>query len=49
MTDQAKHTYDLFISYADADREWVERYVEAAVSRCQSARSGLPPGAGFLS
>jgi hypothetical protein len=40
MTDQAEYTYDLFISYAEADRAWVEGYlldalIQAGV-RCHS-------------
>jgi WD40 repeat protein len=40
MTEQAEHTYDLFISYADADRAWVEGYLLDALTqagvRCHS-------------
>jgi WD40 repeat protein len=40
MMKQSEHTYDLFISYADADRAWVEGYLLDALTqagvRCHS-------------
>jgi hypothetical protein len=40
MSDQERHGYDLFVSYADADRAWVEGYLLDALTeagvRCHS-------------
>jgi len=40
MSEQAEYSYDLFISYADADRAWVEGYLLDALTqadvRCHS-------------
>jgi hypothetical protein len=40
MSEQTEYAYDLFISYADADRAWVEGYLLDALTqagvRCHS-------------
>ena len=33
MTEQTEYTYDLFVSYADADRPWVEGYLLDALTQ----------------
>jgi len=46
MTEQAEHIYDLFISYAGADRAWVEGYLldglTGAGARCHSEAAFAP-------
>ena len=38
MTEQGEHIYDLFISYAEADRAWVEGYLLDALTQAGVSR-----------